>query len=160
MLIQSSYSKILFAFKHHLCKGLSFIFGQHSNSGEGILHSVNFLGLFFLLPLPVFFSWAISCLMSCLPTFEAFPLLHQHLSFFKCQCINIHHVWVFLFSWSVPASVCCLVVVSLVLAKNGCCFSVICIKLDCLLKPVINCLKNDLAKHYCVNEGVVQGFSE
>ena len=154
MLIQSSCSKILFTLKHHLGKGLPLIFGQCSNSGKGILHQISFLGLF-LLPLPVFFSWAISCPMSCLPTFEAFPLLHQCLSLLKCQCINIHRIWVFLFCWSVPAPVCHLVIVLSVLAKNGHCFSVVCIKLDHLLKPVFNRSGDGFAKHDLVGKRII-----
>ena len=158
MLIQSSCSKILLALKHHLCKGFSLVLCQCSNSGKGILHWVSFLGLFFLLPLSVFFSWAISCLMSCLPTFEAFSLLHQHLSFFKYQCVNVHCVEVFLLCWSVPAPACCLLVVLLVLAKNGCRFSVVHVKLDRLLEPVVDCPRNYLTKHDLVCKEVVQGF--
>ena len=40
MSIQSSFSKILFAFKHHLSKGLPLVLGQRSNSGEGVPHWV------------------------------------------------------------------------------------------------------------------------
>ena len=54
MSIQSSFSKILFAFKHHLSKGLPLVLGQCSNSGEGVPHWVCFQGFFFLLPLSVF----------------------------------------------------------------------------------------------------------
>ena len=160
MLIQSSCSKILFAFEHHLSTGLSFIFGQRPDSGKGILYWVNLLWFLLLLSFPVFFSWAISCLMSCLSTFEAFPLLHQRLSFFECQCINIHRIGVFLLSWSVPASVCRSVIISLDWPKNGCRFSGVCIKLDCLFEPVFNCLGNYLAVHDLVGEGEVEGFSE
>ena len=155
MSTQSSCSKILFALKHHLSEGLPLVFGQCSNGGKNILHQVDFLGFLFLLPLSVFFSWAISCPMSCLPAFEAFSLLHQCLSLLKCQGINVHHVWVFLFCWSVPASAHRLVVISLVLAKNGCRFSVICIELNCLLKPVIDCLWNYFAKHNLMGERII-----
>ena len=80
MSIQSSCSKILFALKHHLGKGLSFVFGQCSDSGKGILHRVNLLWFLLLLSFPVFFSWAISCPMSCLSTFEAFCFINVCLS--------------------------------------------------------------------------------
>ena len=160
MSIQSSCSKIPFAFKHHFSKGLSLIFGQGSDSGKGILHRVDLLWFLLLLAFSVFFSWAIGCPVSCLPAFEAFPLLHQCLSFFECRRINIHRVGVFLLGWSVPASVRHSFIVLLDRPKNSCRFSVVCVKLDCFFKPVFNCLGNYLTIHDFVGEGEVKGFSE
>ena len=159
-MIQSSFSKILFALKHHLRKCLPFIFGQCLDSGEGIFHQVDLLWFLLLLSFSIFFSWAIGCPVSCLPAFEAFPLLHQHLSFFECQHVNIYRVGVFLLSWSVPASVCRSFIVFFDWPKNGRCFSVVCIKLDRLFEPVFNCSGNYLAIHDLVGKGEVKGLSE
>ena len=160
MSIQSSCSKILLSFKHHLGEGLPLILGQCSDSGKGVLHQIDLLLFFLLLFLPIFFSWAIGCPVPCLPAFEAFSLLHQCLSLFECQRIYIHRIRVFLLSWSVPASVHCSFIILLDWPKNGHCFSVVGIELDRLFKPVFNRLGNYLAVHDLVGEGEVEGFSE
>ena len=131
MSIQSSDLRILFPFKHHLCKSFSFILCQCSDCGKGLLYHVHFLQ-FFLLSFLVFFVWTVCHPVSCSPAFETFPWFHQDLSFLKCQHIYIHCAGVFLLCCLVPAPVHCLVLIPLVTVwgKNSCCFSSICIELD------------------------------